>query len=149
MTTFKGSQASTPKMGTSSYGNAWNDDNKIDITAALTTADEVILMEIQAGVRLTGLKYRAGDLDSGTALAVNLGYRSTHPEQRVAAAPTFFLNASAAFQAAQAGWQELVFEPITFQEPVQIVLKPTVSAAGLPAATSIWAHASGRIVGLS
>lgn len=149
MPTYRGQQAYTPKLSTSSFGNAWNDDNKIDITAALTTADEVIVMDIPAGTRLTGLKYRAGDLDTGAALAVNLGYRSVHPEQRVAAAPTYFLNASAAFQAAQNGWVDLAFEPITFQENVQIVLKPTVAAAGLPAATSIWAHASGRVIGVS
>ncbi|MFY9479171.1 MAG: hypothetical protein WAQ08_16115 [Aquabacterium sp.] len=149
MTVYRGQQAYTPKLSTSSYGNAWNDDNKIDITAALVAADEVILMEIPAGTRLTGLKYRAGDLDSGATLVANLGYRSTHPEQRVAAAPSYFLNASAAFQAAQNGWVDLAFEPITFQENVQIVLKPTAPAVGLPAATAIWAIASGRVVGVA
>lgn len=148
MTTFKGPQASLPKQSSSESGNAWQDDNKVPITANLTTADEVILMDIPAGTRLTGLKYRNGDLDSGTTLAANLGYRSVHPDQQVAAAPTYFLAASTAFQAAQAGWVDIPFEPITFQEPVQIVLKPTVSGTGLGASSFIWAIGEGRILGV-
>jgi hypothetical protein len=148
MTTFKGPQATLPKQSSSSFGNAFNADNKVPITANLTTADEVVLIDLPAGTRLSGLKYRAGDLDSGAALLANLGYRSVHPDQQVAAAPTYFLAASAAFQAAQAGFVDLAFDPITFQEPVQIVLKPTVSAAGSPGNTFIWTIAEGSVVGV-
>lgn len=148
MPTYKGPQSSAPKQGSSDCGNGYNDDNKVPITANLTTADEVILMEIPAGTRLTGLKYRAGDLDGGTTLAANLGYRSLHPDQQVAANATYFLAASTAFQAAQNSWVDLAFDAITFNEPVQIVLKPTVSGTSLGAATSIWAIAEGRYLGV-
>ena len=148
MPTYKGPQATLPKQASNDCGNAWNDDNKVPITVSLTTADEVILLDVPAGVRLTGLKYRNGDLDTGTALLFNLGYRSVHPDQQVAASPSYFLAASNAGQAAQAGWVDIPFDPITFQEPVQIVLKPTVSAGGLPAATNIWAVGEGRILGV-
>lgn len=148
MTTFKGPQNTAPKQGSSESGNAWQDDNKVPVTANLTTADEVVLLDIPAGVRLTGLKYRATDLDTGAVLAANIGYRSTHPDQQVAANATYFAAASAAFQAAQAGWVELVFDAITFKEPVQIVLKPTVSAAGLPAAGFVAVIGEGRILGV-
>lgn len=147
MTTYKGPQNSAPKQASSESGNAWQEDNKVAITANLTTADEVILLDVPAGVRLHGLKYRASDLDTGATLAVNLGYRSTHPEQKTAPVANYFLAASTAFQAAQAGWVDIAFEPITFQEPVQIVLKPSTGAAGLPAAGSIWAIGEGRILG--
>ncbi|HEY1129137.1 MAG TPA: hypothetical protein VGF12_07020 [Roseateles sp.] len=149
MTTFKGPQNTAPRQTSSESGNAWQEDNKVAIGASLTTNDEVIVLDVPAGVRLHGLKYRAGDLDTGAVLAVNLGYRSVHAEQKLAAAPTYFLAASTAFQAAQNGWVDIPFEPITFNEPVQIVLKPTVSAAGLPGATSIWAIGEGRILGVA
>lgn len=149
MPTYRGPQNSAPRQSSSESGNAWQDDNRVPIAANLTTADDVILLDVPAGVRFTGLKIRATDLDTGTALAVNLGYRSVHPDQRVAAAPSYFLAASTSFQAAQAGWVDLVFDPITFQEPVQIVLKPTVSAAGLPAAGFIAAIGEGRILGVA
>lgn len=149
MTTFKGPQNTAPKQSSNDCGNAWNDDNKVAIAANLTTADEVVLLDVPAGVRLTGLKYRASDFDSGAALVVNIGYRSTHPDQRVAASPSYFLAASAAFQAAQSGFVDIPFDPITFQEPVQIVLKPTASAAGLPAAGFIAVVGEGRILGVA
>lgn len=135
-------------LATSPYGNAFIQDAKATITSNLTTADEVILHEIPAGTRLSELKYRAGDLDSGTTLVGNLGYRSVHPNQEVAAAPTYFLSASAAFQAAQASWVDLPFEPITFKEPVQIVFKPTVNATGLSGTPAIYSIAKGSVIGV-
>lgn len=148
MTTYKQVDPQ-PKLGSSSHGNAFIQDSKVTPAAALTTSDEVVLFELPAGHRLTGLKYRNGDFDTGAALAVNLGYRSTHPNQEVAASANYFLSASAALQAAQAGWVDIPFDPITFQEPVQIVLKPTVSAAGVSGTPSIYAVAEGQIVGVS
>lgn len=146
MTTYRATGPAA--IGTSSFGNAVAVDGKATITSALTTNDEVILAELPAGFRLQELAYRNGDLDSGTTLAFNLGYRSTHPNQEVAANATYFLSASAAGQAAQANWVPLTFDPITFNEPVQIVLKPTANATGLSAAASIYALAKGIIQGL-
>lgn len=139
-----------PATSTNSFGNSTSVDTKATITSNLTTADEVILGELPAGFRLQEFLYRNTDLDGGTALAFNLGYRSMHPDQTVAAAPTYFLSASAAGQAAQASWVNLVFEAITFQEPVQIVLKPTVSAASLPGGTAtIWSLLKGVVAGVN
>lgn len=60
------------------------------------------------------------------------------------------VRASAAFQAAQSGWVNVPFEPITFQEPVQIVLKPTASATGLPGgAGTIWSLFEGVAAGVN
>lgn len=149
MATYKGPQNTAPKQASSECGNAWQDDNKVPVTANLTTADEVILLDIPAGVRLTGLKIRATDLDTAATLAANLGYRSVHPEKKVADALTYFQAASAAYQGAQASWVDLAFDAITFQEPVQIVLKPTVSATGLPAAGFVAVVGEGRILGVA
>ena len=149
MTTFR-SVSTVAITSTNSSGNAASVDGKATITANLTTTDEVILAELPAGFRLQELMYRNTDLDTGTVLAFNLGYRSMHPDQTVAAAPTYFLAGSTAGQAAQANWVSLAFEAITFQEPVQIVLKPTVAAAGLPGgAGTVWSLAKGVVAGVS
>lgn len=149
MTTFKGPQSSGAKHGSSESGNAFVADNKVVITAALTTADEVILAEIPAGTRLHGFKYRNGDLDSGTTLQFNVGYRSTHAEPKLAANASYFLAASTAGQAAQAGWVDVPFDPITFNEPVQIVLKPTANATGMAGTPAINVIAEGQVVGVA
>lgn len=149
MTQYTGPQNARAKQASSECGNAWSDHNKVTVSAALTTSDEVVLMVVPAGVDLSRLEYRAGDLDTGTpALAVNVGYRSLHPDQQVAADATYFLSASTAFQSAQASWVNLAFEPKLFNEPVAIVLKPTVGAAALGAAASIWVRADGQIRGV-
>jgi hypothetical protein len=148
MPSYKGPQATRSRHASSESGNAWADDNKVAVPAALTTADEVVLLDVPAGTRLHGLKIRAGDLDSGTTLVASLGYRSKHAEPQLAANPTYFLNASASFQAAQAGWVDLAFEPIVFQEPVQIVLTVGTGAAGQAGAQSIWAIGEGQVVGV-
>lgn len=149
MTTFR-AVAPVAITSTSECGNSTQLDTKATITANLTTADEVILGELPAGFRLQQFLYRNTDLDTGAALLFNLGYRSVHPDQTVAPQPTYFLAASAAGQNAQAGWVNLVFEALTFQENVQIVLKPTVSAAGLPGGTAtIWSLFEGVVAGVS
>lgn len=149
MATYKGAQSARPKHASQDCGNAWNDDNQVTPTAALTTSDEVIVLEVPAGIRLLGLKYRNGDFDTGTTLAFNMGYRSLHPDQNVAANATYFLSASTALQAAQAGWVDLPFDPITFQEPVAIVIKPTANATGVTGTPSVYVVGEGRVVGVT
>ncbi len=148
MTTYKGAQSSRPKQASDDCGNTWHDHNQVDITAALTTSDEVVLMEVPAGVDLTQLQIRAGDLDTGTTLTMNVGYRSLHPDQQEAANATFFASASTSFQAAQASWVDFVFAPKRFQEPVAIVLKPAANATGMSGTPSIYARATGVIRGV-
>lgn len=146
MTTFR---ATSPvaQTTTSSFGNAVAIDGKATVNTALTTSDEIVL-DVPAGFRLQELLYRNGDLDSGAALQFSLGYRSTHPDQTMAANATAFLANSTALQAAQNSWVLLTFDPITFTESAQIVLKPTAGAAGLAAAASVSFLAKGILVGI-
>lgn len=148
MATYKGNQSPRPKQASNDCGNAFHDANEVVITANLTTADEVVLMEIPAGVDLTALQLRAGDLDTGATLVGNIGYRSLHPDQFETANATFFASASAAFQAAQATWTDFVFAPKLFKEPVALVFKPTANAAGLSGTPSIFTRATGVIRGV-
>lgn len=138
-----------PQASSSESGNAWADDSKVTVGANLTTSDEVVLMRVPAGVRLTDLEYRAGDLDTGTpSLTINLGYRSLHPDKNVADAFTAFLSASTAFQSAQASWVPLVFAPLEFQEPVAIVMRPQASGNALGTPADIYTRARGTIRGV-
>lgn len=148
MATYKGAQSARPKQASSDCGNAFHDVNEVVVTANLTTADEIVLMEIPAGVELTTLQVRAGDLDTGTTLTMNVGYRSLHPDAQEAAAPTYFGSALTAFQAAQATWTEYVFAPKRFQEPVAIVAKPAANGTGISGTPSVFCRATGVIRGV-
>lgn len=149
MTTYTGTQKGRAPHASSDCGNAWIANNAVTVSANLTTADVVVLMDVPAGVELSKLRYRNGDLDGGTTLTANIGYRSKLPGGALAAAPTAFASASAAFQAANAAWQELVFDPIKFNEPVEVVLVPAAAASGLAAATTIKVQAMGEVIGIS
>lgn len=148
MPTYKADQTSRSLHASSESGNAWSDSTKTTVTANLTTADEVILGVIPAGTRLDRFEYRNGDLDSGTTLTMNVGYRSAHPDARTQASATYFLSASTAFRAEQATWVDLAFEPVTFNEPVFIVGVPGANGTGLAASASIWSRFGGQVVGI-
>lgn len=148
MATYKGAQSSRPKQASNDCGNTWHDANEVVVNANLTTADEVVLMEVPAGVELTQLQLRAGDLDTGTTLTMNIGYRSLHPDANETAAPTYFGSALTAFQAAQASWVDYVFTPKRFSEPVAIVAKPAANGTGLSGTPSIFTRATGVIRGV-
>jgi hypothetical protein len=145
--TYKGTQVSRAIHATSASGNSWSDDSNVTPTAALATTDQCVVMTIPAGVRLHRLRYRNGDFDTGTSLAVNLGYRSKHATPQLAANLTYFLSAATTLQAAQASWVEIVFPEITFPEPVDIVLTPSTGAAGVSGTPTIYFQASGNVVG--
>jgi hypothetical protein len=148
MTVYKSDQSSRPGHASSESGNTWSDNSKATVNANLTTSDEVVLLVVPAGVRLDELAYRAGDLDTGTTLTMNIGYRSLHPDKQVADNFTAFLSAGTGFQAAQASWVEAVFDPIVFNEPVAIVARPQASATGLSGTPSIYTRARGQVVGV-
>lgn len=150
MATYNGTQRSRAQHSTNECGNAWHDSNAVVVTAALTTADVVVLGDVPAGTRLTKLRFRSGDLDTGTGtLTANIGYRSKLPGGALAAALTYFASASAAFAAATTTWQELVFNEVKFDEPVEIVLIPAVGANALASAATINVQMDGMVVGIS
>ena len=150
MTTYTGTQKGTAQHNTSECGNAWRDQNSVVVSAILTTADVVVAADVPAGVRLETLRFRSGDMDTGTGtLTMNIGYRSKMAGGSLAAAPTYFASASAAFAAATTTWQELVFNAITFNEPVEIVLVPAVAANALGASATAVFQVEGTVYGIT
>lgn len=149
MPTYKGTQTGTAQHATSCDGNSWSDINTITPTAALTTADPVVLLEVPAGVQFTRLRYRAGDFDTGATLALNIGFRTRLPGGTQTNL-TYFAAALTALQASTlAAWQELVFDAVKFNEPVEIVAIPTVNAVGVSGTPSIFVQGFGIVRGIS
>lgn len=149
MPTYTGIQRSRAVHATAECGNGWRDSNAVTVTAALTTADPVVLADIPAGVRLETMRFRNGDLDTGTGtLTVNIGYRTKLPGGAQTAL-TYFASASGAFAVANATWQELVFAPVKFDEPVEIVAIPAANANALGAAATVFVQVEGAVVGIS
>ena len=149
MPTYTGTQKATAQHATSASGNAWNDVNKVTPAAALTTSDVAVWLEVPAGVELTRLRYRAGDFDTATTLTMNIGYRTKLPGGS-ATNLTYFASASTAFQASTlASWQELVFEPVKFDEPVEIVAIPAASATGVSGTPSMHVQGFGIVRGIN
>jgi hypothetical protein len=148
MPTYTGVQKTRPTFATADCG-VWADDNTVAVTAILTTADVVVAMDVPAGVRLQTLRFRSGDMDTGTGtLTMNIGYRTKLPGG-TATALTYFASASAAFAAATTTWQELVFNAIKFDEPVEIVLIPAVAANALGATATAHFQAEGVLEGIT
>ena len=148
MTTFTGIQNGRAIHSTQDCGNAWIDSNKITPAAALATTDVIVALTVPAGVKLETLRYYGGDFDTGTTLTVNIGYRTRLPGGS-ATALTYFASASTVLRAATTAWKELVFEPIKFDEPVDIVFIPSAAATGVSGTPSLYVQATGAMVGIS
>lgn len=148
MAVYKGTQDGRAVHATSYAGNAWSDTNKITPTT-LALNDEVVVMFVPAGVKLTKLRYRLGDLDTGTTLAYKVGYRSKHADPDVASVLDYFGSGLTAGQSAVATWTDYVFDDITFQEPVEIVLTVTTATTGISGTPSLYYQADGVVVGVT
>jgi hypothetical protein len=149
MPTYKGTQNLRAQHNSAAWGNAWIDSNAVAVPAAITTADRVVAIEVPAGTRLDTMRFRGGDFDTGATLVVNIGYRTKLVSGGSATNLTYFATASAALQAATATWQELVFNPITFDEPVEVVFTPTAGAAGQTGSQTLFVQATGAVVGIA
>lgn len=148
MPTYIGLQSGRAIHASDDGGNAWLDSNKITPLVALVATDVLVALQVPPGTRLETLRYRAGDFDTGTALAVNIGYR-TRLNGGTATNLTFFATGLTTLQAATPTWQELAFDPIKFDEPVDIVVSVTTGAAGVSGTPSFYAQGSGVVIGIT
>lgn len=149
MTVYKGTQSGKAPLGTSSFGNAWSATNKITPATLIAQGDEVILLEIPAGVKLTKLRYRSGDMDTNTTLEYDVGYRSKHADPDLTTDIDYFLDGVTTMQSAVSTWTDILFEEITFNEPVEIYLTGTAASTGISGTPSIYVQADGIVVGVS
>ena len=148
MATYVSNQPSRAPAASTGVTGPWLDSCKATPSAALALNDVVVLMDVPAGVRLETLRFYNGDMDTGTTLQISLGYRTKLPGGTQTAA-TAFGSALTTLQAATTAWQERVFEPVKFDEPVQIIATVSAAATGVSGTPSIFAQASGVFVGVS
>lgn len=145
MPTYRGNLA--PIHSTSASGNAWADVNKITPPVALIVGDVLVLEDVPAGVLFTGLEHFNGDFDTGTTLTYNLGFRSKLPGGTQTNL-TAFGTGLTALRAAVTAYAGLTFEPVKFNEPVEVVLTVTAAPTGVSGTPSINVRASGLVVGI-
>lgn len=145
MPAFKAASFSSPKfMAGDGCGTAYIDT--ASTTTGLTVGDTVEY-HVPAGAQVYGLEFDSDDLDSnGTPLLTfKAGYKS------IAAEPTLSTNDSYFGTGLQigrsAGRTTTSFKPITFNEPVAIMLTVTAAAA-TPVAGTICGIAKANCVGV-
>lgn len=142
MPTYTDSRAGSAKFN-SDHGNAYTDDGVVTLPVGFTTTDKARLVQIPAGVRLTGLRLRNTDLDSGTTVTANLGFEPASNTGTPAANATYFASASTVLRAA--AMTDFNFDPIVFNEPVWITLIP--AAGPTTTAGTVSAIVYGEMVG--
>ena len=147
MATYKGLQSSRARSSTQPWGNAWTDSNKVTLSAALATTDVIVLLDVPAGVRLETFRFYNEDMDTGATAVTDIGYRTKLPDGTMTDLD-YIANDITTLRAATTTWQELLFEPVLFTEPVEIVLIASVAPAGQTGSKSIWAQATGSMVGI-
>ena len=148
MATYTSNQPGRPPANSTLAVGPWLDSCKVTPSAALALNDVVVLLDVPAGVRLETLRFYGGDFDTGTTLQFSLGYRTKLPGGTATSAAAFG-SALTTLQAATTAWQERVFEPIKFDEPVQIVITVTAAATGVSGTPSAHAQATGVMVGIT
>ena len=148
MATYVSNQPSRPPVNSTGVNGPWMDSCKATPSAALALNDVVVLMDVPAGVRLETFRFYNGDLDTSTTLAVKIGYRTKLPNG-TATDDDAFGSALTTLQAATTSWQERVFEPIKFNEPVQLIVTVTTAATGVSGTPSIFAQATGVMEGIT
>lgn len=148
MATYNSNQTGRPPANATMCVGPWMDSCKATPTAALALNDVVVLLDVPAGTRLETLRFYGGDFDTGTTLQFSLGYRTKLPGGTATSA-TAFGSALTTLQAATTSWQERVFEPVKFDEPVQIVITVTAAATGVSGTPSVYAQATGVMVGIT
>lgn len=148
MPTYTGLQSGRAIHASTDDGNAWLDSNKITPLIALAATDVLTLLQVPAGTRLETLRYRSGDFDNGATLSVNIGYR-TRLVGGTATNLTFFATGLTTLQVASPTWQELVFDAIKFDEPVDIVAIVTTGATGVTGTPSVYAQGFGVVIGIT
>lgn len=148
MATYTSNQVGRPPANSTLAVGPWMDSCKVTPSAALALNDVVVMIDVPAGVRLETLRFYGGDFDTGTTLTASMGYRTKLPGGAQTLATAFSTDATT-LRAATTAWQELVFEPIQFNEPVQLIVTVSAAATGVSGTPSLYAQATGVFLGIN
>jgi hypothetical protein len=148
MATYVSNQPGRPPLNSTLCVGPWMDSCKVTPSAALALNDVIVCIEVPAGTRLETLRFYGGDFDTGTTLTASMGYRTKLPGGTATLATAFSTDATT-LRAATTAWQELVFEPVKFNEPVQIIVTVSAAATGVSGTPSLYMQAGGVIEGIT
>jgi hypothetical protein len=96
------------------------------------------LVVIPAGWEVTDVDIVYPDLDTGSAMAVSVGYAPVNAADGPTAAPAYF-QAANTFVSGTAGRRSLAFKPIKFEQPVFLTMTVTTAAT---------TFAAGEVIGI-
>ena len=97
------------------------------VAANLATTDKLRLCKIAAGTKVDRVVIKNPDLDSGTTLAVNIGF--SHVDGSTLAQSTAVASAATTWQAAATTTYE-IFPPITLEKDSYLEVVPTAAGVG-------------------
>ena len=145
MASNKSAAFSSPKF-MAGDGCGTNYVDKVVLGAA-PAVNDTLEFAIPAGAQVVSIEIESDDLDSNATplLTFKAGYKSTAAEPQLATNDSYFGTGLTIGRAA--GRTILSFKPITFDEPVALVLTVTAAAATF-AAGSVTAIAGANCVGI-
>lgn len=124
-------------------GNAMVFFGSATVSANLTTSDKVRLCRVAAGTRVTKVVIKNADLDSGTALAVNIGFAPIDGSSQVSGDSTAVASAATTWQGAATTTYE-IFPPFLVKKDSYLEAVPTVGGTGTGV---VYARVEGEAVG--
>ena len=143
MPSIKAAQFLAPKfMAGDGCGTVYVDTAAV---AAALAVNDTIEFAIPAGAQVCSLEIESDRLDTGAGLTFKCGYKSIAAEPTLATNDSFWGTGLTIGRTA--GRTLLSGKPITFNEPVSIMLTVTAAAAGFQAG-SIAAVATANCVGV-
>lgn len=143
MASIKAAQFLAPKfMAGDGCGTIYVDT--ATISAALAVND-TIEFAVPAGAQVCGLEIDTDRLDTGAGLTFKAGYKSIAAEPTLATNDSYWGTGLTLGRAA--GRTVLAGKPITFNEPISVMLTVTAIAAGFQAGT-VTAVAPANCVGI-
>ncbi len=112
-------------------------DDTYSFTANPTAADEIRLVRIPAGTRVSGVEIDCTDLDTNGAptFVFSAGYRPVSSADGALAASTAYFAAAGQTTGQSAGRKVCNFLPITFQQDVWLIITIGTASATFAAGT--------------
>jgi|SRR5687768_1692218 len=128
MATFSAADLGTKPRHMGGYGNAVVEWGDVTPTAG-ALGDIYRPLVIPGGLLVTDICINFPDMDSGSAMAVKIGYSPVNADDGPAADDDYF-QAANTFISGAAGSRWLVFDPIKFERPVFLIITVTTAATG-------------------
>jgi hypothetical protein len=123
-------------------GNALVYTGSAVITANLATTDKVRLVRIPGGMKIHRVVIKNPDLDSGTTLAINIGF--SHADGSSGPSATAVASAATTWQSAATTTYELL-PPVSLDKDGYLEIVPTAGGVGTG---TVYGKVEGEVVGI-